>query len=132
MYLSAAEDDDARQVVVMFSVERSLNEEIMHTIGFGTLIFGKRVDHNLYSINPKKPINISPTLQSSKFCVSMLGPLLISNSTGYAELWAKLKEKMSTTTPQSSIFEGLTPSLDPKRKFYGISPSPRSLYYWTA
>ena len=45
MYLCSTKHDDTQQVVRVLSLERSLDEDIMHTIGFGTLRFGARLDH---------------------------------------------------------------------------------------
>lgn len=46
-YLCATKHDDAQQIVGVFPPERSPNAGIRHTIGFGTLRFGEKVDHRL-------------------------------------------------------------------------------------
>lgn len=52
MYLCVVEHDGAQEVVKVLSLERSPDEGIKHTIGFGTLIFGEQVDHRAESELP--------------------------------------------------------------------------------
>lgn len=47
VYLCAAEHDDAQQFIEVFLPERSPDEGIRKSIGFGTLKFGERVDHRV-------------------------------------------------------------------------------------
>ena len=79
MYLCAVEQDDAQQVVRVLLPKRYLDEGIRHTIGFGTLRFGERVDHRA---NHELPfITLQHCTLTQGTWISSLDALITSNRT---------------------------------------------------
>lgn len=77
--MSATKDDDAWQVVEVFPLERSPNEGIRNTIGFGTLRFGEQVDDKVDCELPFFTLQHCTLTQWT--CISSLNALIMSNKT---------------------------------------------------